>query len=148
MLISPPQRGAQFVYSDQTIEWILTMRLLLRLPLRQTQGFIQSLLDLMPLALAAPDYSTLSRRQGSLAVVLPTQCPDKPMHLVVDSTGLKVYGEGEWKVRQHGWTKDGANCMWGSTNEVVAQTLTRIDDASQVAPLLTQVDEAVGAVWC
>ena len=58
----PPQRGAQFVYSDQTIEWILTMRLLLRLPLRQTQGFIQSLLDLMPLALAAPDYSTLSRR--------------------------------------------------------------------------------------
>ena len=81
------------------------MRLLLRLPLRQTQGFIQSLLDLMQLALAAPDYSTLSRRQGSLAVVLPTPCPDKPMHLVVDSTGLKVYGEGEWKVGQHGWTK-------------------------------------------
>ena len=149
----PPQRGAQFVYSDQTIEWILTMRLLLRLPLRQTQGFIQSLLDLMPLALAAPDYSTLSRRQGSLAVVLPTQCPDKPMHLVVDSTGLKVYGEGEWKVRQHGWTK---RRTWRklhvgvheATGEVVAQTLTsnRIDDASQVAPLLTQVDEAVGAV--
>ena len=149
----PPQRGAQFVYSDQTIEWILTMRLLLRLPLRQTQGFIQSLLDLMQLALAAPDYSTLSRRQGSLAVVLPTQCPDKPMHLVVDSTGLKVYGEGEWKVRQHGWTK---RRTWRklhvgvheATGEVVAQTLTsnRIDDASQVAPLLTQVDEAVGAV--
>ena len=127
--------------------------LLLRLPLRQTQGFIQSLLDLMPLALAAPDYSTLSRRQGSLAVVLPTQCPDKPMHLVVDSTGLKVYGEGEWKVRQHGWTK---RRTWRklhvgvheATGEVVAQTLTsnRIDDASQVAPLLTQVDEAVGAV--
>ena len=107
----------------------------------------------MPLALAAPDYSTLSRRQGSLAVALPTQCPDKPMHLVVDSTGLKVYGEGEWKVRQHGWTK---RRTWRklhvgvheATGEVVAQTLTsnRIDDASQVAPLLTQVDEAVGAV--
>ena len=101
----PCQRGAQFVYSDPTIEWILTMRVLLRLPLRQTQGFIQSLLDLMGLAVAVPDYSTLSRRHGSLAVVLPSKRPDQPMHLVVDSTGLKVYGEGEWKVRQHGWTK-------------------------------------------
>ena len=116
----PSQRGAQFVYSDPTIEWMLTMRVLLRLPLRQTQGFIQSLLDLMQLELATPDYSTLSRRQGNLAVVLPTQCPDKPMHLVVDSTGLKVYGEGEWKVRQHGWTKRRTwrkltfHCMWGS----------------------------------
>ena len=76
------------------------MRVLLRLPLRQTQGFIQSLLDLMQLDLATPDYSTLSRREGSLAVVLPkkqTDRPDRPMHLVVDSTGLKVYGEGEWK---------------------------------------------------
>ena len=152
----PSQRGAQFVYSDPTIEWILTMRVLLRLPLRQTQGFIQSLLDLMQLDLATPDYSTLSRRQGSLAVVLPkkqTDRPDRPMHLVVDSTGLKVYGEGEWKVRQHGWTK---RRTWRklhvgvheATGEVVAQTLTshRIDDASQVAPLLTQVDEAVGVV--
>ena len=104
----PSQRGAQFVYSDPTIEWMLTMRVLLGLPLRQTQGFIQSLLDLMGLALAVPDYSTLSRRQGALAVVLPKKQPDSldsPMHLVVDSTGLKVYGEGEWKVRQHGWTK-------------------------------------------
>ena len=147
------QRGAQFVYSDRTIAWMLTMRVLLKLPLRQTQGFIQSLLDLMGLALAVPDYSTLSRRQGNLAVVLPTRYLDKPIHLVVDSTGLKVYGEGEWTVRQHGWTKRrtwrklhvGVN---EATGEVVAQTLTshRIDDASQVAPLLSQVDEAVEAV--
>ncbi len=152
----PSQRGAQFVYSDPAIEWMLTMRVLLGLPLRQTQGFIQSLLDLMGLALAVPDYSTLSRRQGALAVELPKKQPDSPaspMHLVVDSTGLKVYGEGERKVRQHGWTKRrtwrklhvGVN---EATGEVVAQTLTshRIDDASQVAPLLTQVDEAVEAV--
>ena len=105
MLRGPCQRGAQFVYSDRTIEWMLTMRVLLRLPLRQTQGFIQSLLGLMRLALAVPDYSTLSRRQGPLAVVLPKKRLDEPMHLVVDSTGLKVYGEGEWKARQHGWTK-------------------------------------------
>ena len=152
----PSQRGAQFVYADQAIAWMLTMRVLLGLPLRQTQGFIQSLLDLMGLALAVPDYSTLSRRQGQLTVVLPKKqpaSPESPMHLVVDSTGLKVYGEGAWKVRQHGWTKRrtwrklhvGVN---EATGEVVAQTLTshRIDDASQVAPLLAQVDEAVGAV--
>ena len=149
----PCQRGAQFVYSDRTIEWMLTMRVLLRLPLRQTQGFIQSLLGLMRLALAVPDYSTLSRRQGQLAVVLPKKRPPQPMHLVVDSTGLKVYGEGEWKARQHGWTKRrtwrklhvGVN---EATGEVVAQTLTShsSDDASQVAPLLTQVDEAVGMI--
>ena len=149
----PCQRGAQFVYSDRTIEWMLTMRVLLRLPLRQTQGFIQSLLGLMGLALAVPDYSTLSRRQGQLAVVLPKKRPHEPIHLVVDSTGLKVYGEGEWKARQHGWTKRrtwrklhvGVN---EATGEVVAQTLTShsSDDASQVAPLLTQVDEGVGVV--
>ena len=152
----PPQRGAQFVYSDQALEWMLTMRVLFGWPLRQTQGFIQSLLALMGLALAVPDYSTLSRRQGALAVALPKKQPDSPagpMHLVVDSTGLKVYGEGEWKVRQHGWTKRrtwrklhvGVN---EATGEVVAQTLTshRTDDASQVAPLLSQVDEAVAAV--
>ena len=128
------------------LEWMLTMRVLFGWPLRQTQGFIQSLLALMGLALAVPDYSTLSRRQGHLAVVLPkkqTASPASPMHLVVDSTGLKVYGEGEWKVRQHGWSKRrtwrklhvGVN---EATGEVVAQTLTshRIDDASQVAPLL------------
>ena len=101
----PCQRGAQFVYSDRTMEWMLPLRRLFGLPLRQTQGFIQSLLALMGLALAVPDYSTLSRRHGSLAVVLPKKPTDSPMHLVVDSTGLKVYGEGEWTVRQHGWSK-------------------------------------------
>ena len=149
----PSQRGAQFVYSDQALEWMVTMRVLFGLPLRQTQGFIHSLLELMGVALAVPDYSTLSRRQGALAVGLSNKPTDSPMHLVVDSTGLKVYGEGEWKVRQHGWTKRrtwrklhvGVN---EATGEVVAQTLTshRIDDASQVADLLAQVDEAVAAV--
>ena len=132
------------------------MRVLLGLPLRQTQGVIQSRLGWMGLALAVPDDSTLSRRPGALRVGLPKKqrdSPASPMHLVVDSTGLKVYGEGEWKVRQHGWTKRrtwrkrhvGVN---EATGEGVAQTLTshRIDAASQVAPLLTPVDEAVEAV--
>ena len=100
-----------------------------------------------------PDHTTLSRRQADLAVDLPPQRTDQPLHLVVDSTGLKVYGEGEWKVRQHGWTKRrtwrklhlGVN---EATGEIVAQTLTtnRRDDASQVEPLLQQVEASVAAL--
>ena len=96
------------------------MRVLFGWPLRQTQGFIQSLLALMGLALAVPDYSTLSRRQGALAVVLPKKqpdSPDSPMHLVVDSTGLKVYGRASGRCVNTAGANGGhgANCMWGST---------------------------------
>ena len=107
----------------------------------------------MGLDLQVPDHTTLSRRQADLAVDLPPQRTDQPLHLVVDSTGLKVYGEGEWKVRQHGWTKRrtwrklhlGVN---EATGEIVAQTLTtnRRDDASQVEPLLQQVEASVAAL--
>ena len=110
----PMQRGAQYTYSDQTIEMAFTRRRLLHLPLRQTQGFVESLLVLMGLDewLDAPTYSTLSRRQGSLAVAVPVKPTREPMHLVVDSTGLKVYGEGEWKVRKHGWTTRRTGREW------------------------------------
>ena len=109
----PCQRGAQFVYSDRTMEWMLTMRVLLRLPLRQTQGFIQSLLDLMGMALAVPDYSTLSRRHGSLAVMLPCQRCDKPMHVVVDSTRLES--------------------LWGGRVESASTRLDQTADVAQAA---------------
>ena len=99
------QRGAQFYYSALAIETALTFGTLFNLPLHQTQGFVQSLLGLMGLNLPALDYSTLSRRQAGLAVDLPVKPTGQPIHLVVDSTGLKVYGESEWKVRQHGWTQ-------------------------------------------
>jgi len=77
----PSQRGAQYTYSDQAIEMALTLRRLLNLPLRQTQGFVESLWTLMGLeeVLAVPDYSTLSRRQGSLKVALPVQPTDGPI---------------------------------------------------------------------
>jgi len=97
----PAQRGAQFLYSDLAIETALTFRKLFRLPLRQTEGFVQSLLGLMGLPLSAPDHTTLSRRQKGLTVDLPVRPCDQPRHLVVDSTGLKLY-EGEWKTRQRG----------------------------------------------
>ena len=98
------QRDAQFVYSDLAIETALTRRLIYHLPLRQTEGFVESLLHVMGLDLSAPDHSTLSRRQEGLSVALPTRTTQEPIHVVVDSSGLKVYGEGEWKVRQHGWS--------------------------------------------
>ena len=146
----PAQRGAQFVYSDLAIETALTLRLIYHLALRQTEGFVESVLDLMGLDLSAPDHSTLSRRPGGLSVGLPTRATNEPIHVVVDSSGLNVYGEGEWKVRQHGWSVRrtwrklhlGVNEAIG---EIVAETLTEnsVDDASQLEPLLEQIDDEI-----
>ena len=101
----PRQRGAQYTFSEVAIQTALILRLLYHLPLRQTEGFVASILALMGLAVRVPDHTTLSRRQAGLTVDWPLQPKDQPLHLVVDATGLKVYGEGEWKVRQHGWNK-------------------------------------------
>ena len=148
----PPQRGAQYTFSEVAIQTALTLRLLYHWPLRQTEGFVASVLALMGLDLRVPDHTTLSRRQAGLAVDRPPQRRDQPMHLVVDSTGLKVYGEGEWKVRQHGWSK---RRTWRklhlgvdeATGEIVAQTLTtnRQDDAGQVEPLLAPIEAPIEA---
>ena len=104
----------------------------------------------MGLDLSAPDHSTLSRRQRSLQVELATRSVQVPIHVVVDSSGLNVYGEGEWKVRQHGWS---VRRTWRklhlgvneATGEIVAETLTEnsVDDASQVESLLEQIDDEV-----
>lgn len=153
----PSQRGAQYTYSDQAIEMALTLRRLLNLGLRQTQGLVYSLWVLMGLeeALDVPDYSTLSRRQADLTIALPVQPSDGPMDLVVDSTGLKVYGQGEWTARQHGastrrtWRKLhlGLNA---DSQEVVAQQMTEAygDDARQLKPLLAQIDTPVARCFC
>lgn len=99
-------RGRPQRYSDLAIETCLTLKALLHLPLRATQGLVDSLLGLMQLSLIAPDYSLLCRRQKNVRLNLPKQAtPSAGMHLVIDSTGLKVYGEGEWKVRKHGAEK-------------------------------------------
>ena len=152
----PKQRGAQYIYSDQAIEMALMIRSLLNLPLRQTQGFIHSVLILMGLddLLAMPNYTTLSRRQGRLAVTVAVQPTKEPMHLVVDSTGLKVYGEGEWKVRKHGWT---TRRTWrelhlginADTQEIVAHqlTLAYADDARQLKLLLRQIDTPIASCY-
>ena len=120
-----------------------TLRKLFGLALRQSVGFVQSLLDPIDVPVSTPDHTTLSRRQKGLRVILPIKPRDQPRDLVVDSTGLKLYGEGEWKTRQHGWTQ---RRTWRKlhlgvdpdTGEVTAETLTEAgtDDASQVKPIL------------
>jgi Transposase DDE domain len=117
-----------------------------RLPLRQTGGLIGSVLQLLGLDLSVPDYSTLSRRAQSLE--LPAQPRATGVHLLVDSSGLKLGGPGEWLVEKHGtsrrrsWRKlhIGFDAV---TGRIVAAILTDVDDASQVEPLLDQIADPV-----
>jgi len=99
------RRGASYRYSDSAIVCALSLQVVYGLPLRATQGLLFSLLSLLGLNLPVPDFSTLSRRRKTVDVPLSHSHQKHNLHLVVDSTGFKVYGEGEWKVRQHGWSK-------------------------------------------
>lgn len=100
----PHHHGHPFVYSDNAVTCALTLRHVFRLTLRGGQGFLASLFGMLQVTLPVPDYSTLCRRARSLRVPLPVRARG-PVHLVFDSTGLKVFGEGEWKVRQYGWCR-------------------------------------------
>ena len=91
----PTKQGVQFTYSDLSIQTALIFRSLFRLPFRQTEGFVQSLIQLMGLALDTPDYSILCRRQEVIKVGLDVQNTSDGVHVVVDSTGAKVFGGGE-----------------------------------------------------
>jgi len=100
------KRGASITYSDEAILFVLMLQAVYHLPLRGAEGMAQSLFGLMGITLDIPDYSTVSRRRRYLEVPLSAhQRADGHLHIVVDSTGFKVYGEGEWKVRKHGWCK-------------------------------------------
>lgn len=101
----PQKRGSPQEYSDMAIQTALTLKSIFHLTLRSTQGFLQSLIQLMDISINIPNYSTLCRRQKNLKILIPTSSPSKPLHIAVDSTGLKVFGEGEWKVRIHGKQK-------------------------------------------
>ena len=105
--VPPPtgRRGRQPEYSDAAIQTCLTMKILFGMALRQTTGFVESLLRLVGLDWAVPDFSTLSRRQKTLAVTIPYRGSQGPLHLLIDSTGIKAEGEGEWNARKHGGTK-------------------------------------------
>ena len=138
-------RGGQPWYSELAILTALTLRAVFRLALRQTEGLIGSLMRLLGLDLPIPDHTTLSRRAETLEVPRPRSGPE-PVHLLVDSTGLKLCGAGEWLIEKHGtrrrrsWRKMHIG-VDADTGRIVASELTPHDgdDGSQVGPLLDQV---------
>ena len=147
------RRGAPDRYSDLAIETMAALQAVLSLPGRQTQGFLESIFERSNLKLTVPDHSTLSRRRARLQIELPVTEGTQARHLVVDSTGVKVYGEGEWKVRQHGWSK---RRTWlklhiaagEATREIlhVYVTTNDIDDGEALVDLLADVPETISQV--
>ena len=137
-------RGGQPRYSALAITVALTLRTVFRLALRQTEGLVGSIIALIGLDLAVPDHTTLSRRAESLDVVRP-RSGSGPVHLLVDSTGLKLCGSGEWLLEKHGtktrrsWRKLHI-AVNVDTGQIAAAALTTSDvaDASQVGALLDQ----------
>src|SRR4051794_5913418 len=156
-------RGGQPAYSDLAILTALTFKAVFRLAYRQTEGLIGSVIGLLGLDLAVPDHTTLCRRAETLEGPRPKPPGDGadsgarrdtgPMHLLVDSTGLKLIGAGEWLVEKHGtkrrrsWRKMHLG-VDARTGWIVAATLTDRDedDAAQVGPLLDQVADPVASV--
>ncbi len=145
----PARRGRRRTYTDAAITCALTLRAVYGLPLRSTQGLTRSVLRLLGSDLPTPHYSTLSRRAALLHVVLP-RLNKGPLHLAVDSTGVKLYGEGEWKVRLHGTEK---RRTWRKlhlavdhrTHEVVSLAMTDkyVLDRRAVPGLLSEVEGEV-----
>jgi len=148
--------GKGTVYHDDAILCALCLRQVFDLALRQTQGFLHSLALMLELGVDIPHYSTLSRRASGLKV--PTHCIKRndrsnPLHLVIDSTGLKVFGEGEWKVRVHG---AGKRRVWRklhlgvdeASGEILAHELTmnNVHDGPILPGLLDQVNDPVDQV--
>lgn len=101
----PNQQGAQYVYSEKCIECLLGLKAVFRLAYRQLEGFASSILKLMYFDIIVPSYSQICRRAKEIEIDLEIPKTKTAIHLVVDSTGLKVYGEGEWKTRKHGVDK-------------------------------------------
>jgi IS5 family transposase len=147
------KRGRPYLYSDLAIECCLTLRAIFKMPLRATQGFVTSLLQIMQLPLTAPDYSLLCKRQKTLKIKLPKRKSNQGMHLVADSTGLKVYGEGEWKVRQHGkskrrtWVKLHLSINEATHDiEAVVLTADNVHDCEVLPEMLKKIDQPIDQV--
>jgi len=147
------ERGGQPIYSAIAIETALTLRLVFHQPLRQTEGLLRSIAALLDIDIAIPDHTTLSRRGGGLTILPKSIGRDEPLHLLIDSTGLKIYGEGEWLDQKRGvrsprrWRKLHLG-IDADTHEVVAVELTQDDvgDVSELVGLLDQVATRVASV--
>jgi hypothetical protein len=146
---STGKRGRPRVFADAAIQAVLTLKVLYQLPLRAAQGMAGSLIRLAGLDWPVPHLSTLSRRQRDLVVTIPYRPRGGPLHLVIDGTGLKVPGEGEWEVGKHG---AGKRRVWRKVHPVVdadshevravGMTDRRHGDGGIVPGLLAQVPEA------
>jgi hypothetical protein len=149
------RRGRQQTYSDAAIQACLTFKVLFGLPLRQTTGFVESLLKRAGLDWSVPDFSTLCRRQRTLSVAVPYKASAGPLHLLVDSTGIKAEGEGEWNARKHGGSK---RRLWRKIHigideetleiRAIEVTSSGIGDAPMLPDLLNQIppDQDLGSV--
>ena len=140
-------RGRPCKYTDIAIQCMLTLKSVFDLPHRATQGLVESLIELLDLPIEAADYSTICRRQKHLDIKLKKKNRSESLHGVFDSTGLKVFGEGEWKVRQHGYSK---RRTWRklhlgideASGEIIASVLTTNDlgDGEVLPDLLEQIN--------
>ena len=143
------KRGASQKYSNLAIETVLSIKAIYKLAGRQAVGFVTSVFELMQLDLDVPDHSTLSRRLSNLTITLPVIPKKGARHIVIDSTGIKIYGEGEWKTRQHGVSK---RRTWRklhlavdeATGEILAAEVSLNDkkDSQLLDSLLETIDEA------
>lgn len=138
---------------DVAIATIGTIQSVFHLPVRQAQGFLESLFTVMEIELELPNHSTLSRRLSKLSVQVPVVPKNQAVHLVVDSTGVKVYGEGEWKVRTHGvgkrrtWRKLHLGVVQG-TGEILAAVVStnNVADWEVLPELLEQIEQEIEQV--
>lgn len=147
------KRGHPRTYSDTAIVTMATLQEVYHLGLRQAEGLMDSIGTLLQLAVPIPHYSTLRRRRATVEVELPRTRSKEALHMVVDSTGVKVCGEGEWKVRQHGYTR---RRTWRkvhvgvdeASGEIVAAVVTTNDyhDSQLLPDLLEQVEEELTQV--
>lgn len=149
------KRGRSDTFSDAAIQFCLMVKGLFGLPLRQTTGMVASLLKLAKLDWPVPDFSTLSRRQKDLKVMIPYRPCTQGLHLLVDSTGVKMLGEGEWKTKKHGadyrrqWRKVHLG-IDAETLEIrtIEVTSNSVGDAPMLSSLLQQIPptEAIASV--
>ena len=140
-------------YPDMVILSALTLRQLFRLPLRATQGMVQSILKLMKVEMHAPDYTTLCRRGKTVKVDLSLRSNGQRRHVLVDSTGIRVFGEGEWKTRQHGSAK---RQLWRklhitmdeSNQTVLSAKVTECEraDGNQLPELLDEIKGPISQI--
>jgi transposase len=147
------KRGESRYYSDVAIATMATIKSVYGLAGRQCQGFLESIFALMGLDVAVPDHSTLSRRLGQLTVSLPVVDKATARHVVVDSTGVKVYGEGEWKTRQHGISK---RRTWRklhlgideATGEILVGVVTtnKVHDGTVLKDILDGIEDKIAQV--